>query len=562
MRSIAVLFALALGVGLTGIARAQEPPLRLGIVGLVHDHVLGREGLRSLGRSDVDVVGIYEPNEALAARYADRFGFDSALHYTDLEEMLDATRPEAVMVFTHIRDHRRVVEACARRGIHVMVEKPLAIDVEEARAMARAAEEGGIHVLVNYETSWYPSNVAVFERFRQGTGVGEIRKMVAHDGHEGPKEIGVTTEFLDWLTDPHLNGAGALYDFGCYGGNLMTWLMDGARPTTVTAVTQQLKEDPAYARVDDEATIVLEYPSAQGIIQASWNWPFSRKDLEVYGAAGYAHALDPTTVAVRLEGSASETRQEAPPLAPPFDDALAYLRAVARGQVAPEARSSLENNLVVTEILDAARRSARTGRTVYLPDEEGFVTLFDGRTLDGWQRHEGLPESDIGGKWEVIDGAIVGDQDPPGRGGFLVTTERFDDFVLKLEAKLDYPVDSGLFLRVGDDGKSHQVTLDHRPNGDIGGIYLPWTQGAVLRNPKGIEAFRPDAWNELEVRVEGEPARIRFWVNGTLVTDFQHTEETTKGVPRTGTIGLQVHPGEDWIEGNKVRFRNVRVKEL
>ena len=83
----------------------------------------------------------------------------------------------------------------------------------------------------------------------------------------------VSPEFLDWLLDPVRNGGGALTDFGCYGANLMTWLMRGQRPRSVTALTQHLKTDPVYARVDDEATIVLDYPTAQAIIQASWNWP-------------------------------------------------------------------------------------------------------------------------------------------------------------------------------------------------------------------------------------------------------------------------------------------------
>ena len=194
--------------------------------------------------------------------------------------------------------------------------------------------------------------------------------------------------------------------------------------------------------------------------------------------------------------------------------------------------------------------------------EEGFVAIFDGETLEGWHRHEGLPEDNIGGKWEVIDGAIAGDQDPPGAGGFLTTTGVYRDYVLRLEANVDYPVDSGVFLRVGEDGKSHQVTLDNRPEGTIGSIYLPWTQAMVFENPAGAEHFESGEWNDLEVRIEGEPARIQLSVNGRLVTDFQHTGETTAGVPPEGTIALQIHPGGDWVEGNKARFRNIRIKTL
>src|SRR5690606_1550590 len=195
-------------------------------------------------------------------------------------------------------------------------------------------------------------------------------------------------------------------------------------------------------------------------------------------------------------------------------------------------------------------------------NDTGFVSLFDGETLTGWSRHMGLPEDQVGGLWEVVDGAIVGDQDPPGHGGFLVTDGEYSDFELALETMLDYPIDSGIFLRVGEDGKSHQVTLDYRENGDIGGIYLPWTQGSVYPNPDGIQHFREGEWNDLRIRIEGEPARIQFWLNGELVTDFQHTEETTQGVPRSGKIGLQVHEGASYQAGKKVRFRNIRIRPL
>ena len=190
------------------------------------------------------------------------------------------------------------------------------------------------------------------------------------------------------------------------------------------------------------------------------------------------------------------------------------------------------------------------------------ISLFDGQTLNGWHRHENLPEEQPGGKWVVVDGAIEGDQDPPGHGGFLVTDGKYSDYVLTLETKLDYPVDSGIFLRVGEDGKSHQITLDYRPDGSIGAIYLPWTQGMVYENPDGMNVFQPDEWNRLKVRIEGEPARIQFWINDQLVTDFQHTDATTAGVPREGYIGLQVHPGESYEMGKKVRFRNINIEPL
>jgi predicted dehydrogenase len=187
---------------------------------------------------------------------------------------------------------------------------------------------------------------------------------VVHDGHPGPKEIGVESWFLAWLTDPKLNGAGALFDFGCYGADLMTWLMDSRRPDTVTAVTQRIKPE-IYSRVDDEATIVLTYPKAQAILEASWNWPFSRKDMEVYGETGYAITVERDRVRVRLPGQ-DEKLHDAKPLDLRESDSVNYLKAVIQDGMPPQGLSSLETNIIVTEILDAARQSAATGKTVHL----------------------------------------------------------------------------------------------------------------------------------------------------------------------------------------------------
>jgi predicted dehydrogenase len=278
--------------------------------------------------------------------------------------MLDTAKPEAVAIFSNTFDHAAIVEACAARHIPVMMEKPLAFGVEHARRIEKAAREGGIEVIVNYETTWYQSHAELWKLFKEQKAAGEIRKMVAMDGHQGPKEIGVGPEFLGWLTDPAKNGAGALFDFGCYGANLMTWLMDNQRPLAVVAITQQIKPQ-VYANVDDEANILVEYPKALGIIQASWNWPVGRKDLEVYGERGYAVAAGGDSLRVRLAGSQEEPRN-LDGLPAEDRDSIAYLISVVRGKRKPTGLSSLENNVIVTEILEAARESAKSGKRVAL----------------------------------------------------------------------------------------------------------------------------------------------------------------------------------------------------
>jgi len=193
---------------------------------------------------------------------------------------------------------------------------------------------------------------------------------------------------------------------------------------------------------------------------------------------------------------------------------------------------------------------------------KGFESLLNGRDLTGWKRHDGLPGGEVAGKWMVGDGAIVGMQEPAGKGGFLTTLREFRDFELRFETQIDWPFDSGVFLRVGPEGKSHQVTLDWRPGGEIGGIYCPWTQGFVHHCPEGVKYFKKDEWNSVRIICEGEPARIRVWVNGTFVTDFKHTLETTAGIPKAGTLCLQVHPGGEGYEKSKARFRNIFIREL
>jgi len=343
---------------------ANPAPLRVAIVGLVHGHVGGF--LSALPQHpDVELVGITDPDPALAQQYAHKYSLPQKLIFARTEEMIEATHPQAVLVYTSISDHRKVIETAARYGVSVMVEKPLTISLDDALAIRKVAREHHIHVLVNYETTWYASNKAAYDEAEQGR-LGAIRRVVIHDGHQGPAEIGVQPEFLNWLTDPAKNGAGSLYDFGCYGVDLMTWLMHGETPLTVTAVTTQDKPQ-TYPKVDDDSTIVLAYPHAQAVIQGSWNWPFARKDMEVYGATGYAITVGLDRLRLRHEHDAEERLTTPAPLVAPQSDSLSYLAAVLRGQLEPKGDlTALDTNIVVMQILDAARESARTGKSVRL----------------------------------------------------------------------------------------------------------------------------------------------------------------------------------------------------
>jgi glucose-fructose oxidoreductase len=359
------LFTLAIGAAVSTVTSAEEPkPLKVAIVGLEHGHVEGFLG-QLPKHSDVQLVGIADADPSLWQKYGRKYSLPDALFYKSEANMIERCRPDAILVYTSIGEHRHAIEIAAQYGLSSMVEKPLTISLDDALAIRRVAREHKVHVLVNYETTWYRSNKAAYDEVRDGR-IGEIRRVVVHDGHQGPKEIGVPPEFLNWLTDPAQNGAGALYDFGCYGVDLMTWLMHGEAPQTVTAVVNHDKPQ-LYPHVDDDATIILQYPRAQAVIQASWIWPFGRKDMEVYGATGYAITVAADQVRIRHEHDSQEHLETAAALPSREVDSLSYLAAVLRGQITPQGDlSALDTNVTVMQILDAARESARTGRSVKL----------------------------------------------------------------------------------------------------------------------------------------------------------------------------------------------------
>jgi Predicted dehydrogenases and related proteins len=246
-----------------------------------------------------------------------------------------------------------------------MVEKPLATTTVQAKRIEELVRKYHIMVLTNYETTWYPSNHKAYELVKSENAIGRISRINVYDGHQGPAEIGCSPEFLRWLTDPVLNGGGAVVDFGCYGVNLSTWLMNGEKPISVYATLKQQKPQ-VYPKVDDDATIVLKYPNTTTIIMASWNWPVGRKDMHIYGDKGYIYQDNATDM--RVYTNKKETKFAAEALPTPYNDSFRYLKAAVRGElkVKPTDLSSLENNMVVVEILEAAIKSNKTGKEIYL----------------------------------------------------------------------------------------------------------------------------------------------------------------------------------------------------
>jgi hypothetical protein len=328
--------------------------MRIGVVGLVHGHV---EGILSaaMRRDDIKIVGVCDPDRALFDRLASKYQLDASVYYASVEAMLEATKPEAVSVMTSVAAHRAVAEACAPRGVHMLFEKPLAFSNDDARQIAEVSRKNGVLALTNYETSWYAS-LREAKRMVESGDRSPIRKMIFRHGHKGPKEIGCRPEFLAWLTDPDLNGGGAIVDFGCYGAVLSAWFMNGEHPLKVTASATTLKPD-VYPRVDDDATIIVTYKHATAIIQASWAWTHDNKEADIHTEHGSIHAGKWDALAVREADSAPMPLMPAPK-EKDLENEWTYLRQVIRGECPVDALSGLELNLIAVDILDQARGCA------------------------------------------------------------------------------------------------------------------------------------------------------------------------------------------------------------
>lgn len=341
-------------------------PVRIVIARMTHDHIAFILERLKNNKPDLKLVGIFEPDNDLVVKYSKKYNLDPSLFYDNFERLLDQVKPEAVLAFGSVSDHLGVVEACAPRGIHVMAEKPLAVSMDHARKMKALADKYKILLLTDFETSWYPSTFKSWQLVNDSNYVGTLRRVVIHDGHEGPKEIGCSPQFLAWLTDPVQNGGGAITDFGCYGANLMTFLTKGQLPVSVTAVTRQFKPS-LYPNVDDDATIIVSYPSCECIIQASWNWPFGRKDMEIYGETGYIMADNRNDMRLKNRSSVNELKRKvSSDNIEVVEDPFSYFVSVIRKIITMKNYDpySIENNMIVIKILVAAKESAKTGTSV------------------------------------------------------------------------------------------------------------------------------------------------------------------------------------------------------
>lgn len=238
----------------------MSAPLQLAVVGLVHDHVWGLlDQFRAGGRTFP--LAVVDPNIPLCDRARKDYGFATAVPTID---GLFEHRPDAVLCCTSNAETAAVVEACAARGVPVMVEKPLAANLGLAKRIAAAAARSGIAIMCNWPTAW-DGRIQQAMRLADEGALGHIYTLRYRAAHSGPREIGCSPYFWSWLYDETQNGAGALMDYCCYGAALAAHVL--GLPEAVTAVKGRLVKTDIP--VEDNAIILMQYAGAFGIAEAS-----------------------------------------------------------------------------------------------------------------------------------------------------------------------------------------------------------------------------------------------------------------------------------------------------
>ena len=358
---ILVCAAAAMSEPAHAVPKPADAKTRLAVVGLDHDHVWGL--LRDLEEEpNAELVAIADDHQPLVDQAKAKVP-PTVKFYSDYVKMLDEMKPDGVIVTTENDRHLEILRECAKRHINFSTEKPMATTAADAREMEKLANQAGIKVMVNYWNAWVAPTHELYRRVRDNQ-LGPVQRIIVQYGHQGPKEIGVSKYFADWLYDPLKNGGGAIMDFGCYGAEWAVWLK--GRPSRVSAVTQKLKVDQHNA-VDDDATIVLDYPDGTAIIEASWDWPYSMGQVQVFGPKGsllatardlFSRSPKDNVASGALEGE----RVALDPLAHEASNPISYFVDCIRNNKPIEDPLSMKVNVQVMEILDAARESARTGK--------------------------------------------------------------------------------------------------------------------------------------------------------------------------------------------------------
>ena len=334
---------------------------RIGIIGLSHDHVW--DVLPDLAANeDAELVAAASAQLPLLERAKKEYGVQT---YPDAAEMAAGETLDAVYIYGNNRAGAIEGVKAMERGWHVLIEKPLAADLEGARKLMQAADTSGRRLMVNWPIAWWPPLQHALQMAQAGE-IGEVWQGKYRAAHNGPKEMGASEYFCDWLYDPERNGGGALIDYCCYGANLARLLL--GRPHSVTAVAGNLVKPSLDA--EDNAVLLLQYPKALGVAEASWTQigNLTTYVTVIYGTKGTLMVEpEPARLLLATEKKPEGAEVTVPESAAHLQNPTAHFLWGIENDEAFMPLCRPGNNVDVQEILQAGIEAAASGARVNLP---------------------------------------------------------------------------------------------------------------------------------------------------------------------------------------------------
>ncbi|MEM2111062.1 MAG: Gfo/Idh/MocA family oxidoreductase [Candidatus Bathyarchaeia archaeon] len=339
--------------------------IKIGILGLVHDHVFLMNEINNFQAiDDVEVACAADVNEPLLKKVSN-MGVKKT--YKDYKEMLVKEKLDAVAVYAENSRHAEYTEAAAEKGLHVMVEKPMAANLQIAKKMVDAAKKYKVKLMINFPTIWIPPLRHAIKLALDGN-IGHVFEVRFRAAHKGPKEEGCTPYFYNWLYDEKLNGAGAFMDFCCYGAMYSRWVL--GVPEKVTAIGGNYVKD-YIAPLEDNAILLMAYKRAMGIAEASWSQMPAEEgplfSLLLRGSEGTIAASMGKGVKAWMKGG-SWTDVKVPPLENGHRNAPEHFISCIREDKPFLPPVSAENNLQSQAALEAGLISMKKDRTVYMSE--------------------------------------------------------------------------------------------------------------------------------------------------------------------------------------------------
>ena len=351
------------------------------IAGISFDHMHMGDLLRLVhDHPEAELVGIYDPDRARMRSAVETFAIPEDRVFTDLDACLDAAKPDLAILCSAPADHAGHVERLAAAGCHVMIEKPFASSIADARRMIAAMEEAGRMLAINWPLRWVASHVTAKRLIVEGT-IGELREVRFYDGNRGPlyhlaDKVEVSAAEVErqkpgswWYREA--SGGGSLRDYLGYGATLGTWFMDAAEPLEVTCVVDEVKG----IEVDQHSITVCRYATGLSKMETRWGTLTDPWMQQTQPKCGFVFVGSEGTIAsydyedhVTLQTRAAPAPVTVPadPLAAGERNAIDYvLGRLAAGRPV-EGPLSPATSLLGQRIVDTAVRSAREKRTLEL----------------------------------------------------------------------------------------------------------------------------------------------------------------------------------------------------